>query len=121
MFMKHLTAISSIVAGDNSLIREILNPLKEELNIRYSLAWAQIKPGEKTLRHRLKTSEVYYIIRGSGILHINKEEKRVNKNDTIYIPPDATQFIVNTGEEHLEFLCIVDPAWTPDAEEILKK
>ncbi|MGB3342048.1 MAG: cupin domain-containing protein [bacterium] len=119
MFIKHLTAIPSILAGDNSLIREILNPLKEELNMRYSLAWAQIKPGEKTLPHRLKTSEVYYIIRGSGIMHINNEEKRVNKNDTIYIPPDTSQFIENIGEESLDFLCIVDPAWTPDAEEIL--
>ncbi len=119
MYVKHLKDRPEFLASDHSLLREILNPLKEELNIRYSLAWARVKPGEKTLVHKLEASEVYYIINGSGIMHINNEEKRVNKNDTIYIPPNAAQFIENTGEENLEFLCIVDPAWTPNAEKIL--
>jgi mannose-6-phosphate isomerase-like protein (cupin superfamily) len=52
-------------------------------------------------------------------MHINNDEKNIGKGDTIYIPPNATQFIENTGEENLEFLCIVDPAWTPGAEKIL--
>lgn len=116
MFIKHLTAIPSIVAGDNSLLREILNPLKEELNIRYSLVWAQVKPGEKTLLHELKVSEVYFILKGKGTVHIDNEEKNIGKGDTIYIPPNAAQFIENTSEENLEFLCIVDPAWKPEVE-----
>jgi len=120
MFIKHLTAIPSIVAGDNCLLREILNPEKEKIKINYSLAWAMVKPGEKTLPHKLKNSEVYYIIKGAGKMCINNEKKLVEKNDAVYIPPDAVQFIENTGEENLEFLCIVDPAWTPEVEEILE-
>jgi mannose-6-phosphate isomerase-like protein (cupin superfamily) len=79
-----------------------------------------VKPGEKTLPHKLKNSEVYYIIKGTGTIYINNERKLVEKNDTVYIPPDAVQFIENTGEKNLEFLCIVDPAWTPETETILK-
>jgi len=120
MFIKHLTAIPSIVAGDDSHLREILNPGKEQIKINYSLAWAMVKPGEKTLPHKLKNSEVYYIIKGAGKMCINNEKKLVEKNDAVYIPPDAVQFIENTGEENLEFLCIVDPAWTPEVEEILE-
>ena len=119
MVIKHLLDIPSIIAGDNSILCEILNPHKETLNICYSLAWAMVKPGEKTLVHKLAASEVYYIIKGSGIMSIDNEKKPVNKNDTIYIPPNTRQFIENNGKENLEFLCIVDPAWTPDAEKIL--
>lgn len=118
--MKNLKAIPKIIAGDNSTICEILNPLKEDLNIGYSLAWAQVKPGEKTLPHKLKVSEVYYVLKGTGIIHINNEEKRINDSDTVYIPQDANQFIENAGEENLDFLCIVDPAWKPEIEEILE-
>jgi len=121
MIIKALKEIYSIHAGDNSLLCEILNPLKQDINIRYSLAWAQLKRGQKSLAHRLKNSEVYYILKGSGIMYINNEKKPVKKNDTVYIPPEASQFLENTGEQDLEFLCIVDPAWTPEAEQILEK
>lgn len=116
MYVKHLKDCTAFIAGDHSLLREILNPRKDKIQTRCSLAWARVKPGEKTLVHKLEASEVYHIINGSGIMHINNEEKRVNKNDTIYIPPNAAQFIENTGEENLEFLCIVDPAWEPKVE-----
>lgn len=119
MYVKHLKNCPEFVAGDNSLLREILNPKKEDISIHYSLAWSSVKPKEKTLLHELKVSEVYFILKGKGTMHINNEEKNIGKGDTIYIPPNAAQFIENTGEENLEFLCIVDPAWTPDAEKIL--
>ncbi|MGB3479208.1 MAG: cupin domain-containing protein [bacterium] len=119
MYVKHLLDCSEFVAGDNSLLREILNPRKEDISIHYSLAWAYVKPGEKTLVHELKVSEVYFILKGKGTMHINNEKKNIDKGNTIYIPPNAAQFIENTGEENLEFLCIVDPAWQPEVEQVL--
>lgn len=118
MYVKHLTDCFQIRAGDNSLLREIINPNKEEISTHYSLAWAKVAPHKKTLRHTLTSSEVYYIIRGTGIMHINNEEKIVRENDTIYISQNALQYIENTGETDLEFLCIVDPAWQPAIEHI---
>jgi mannose-6-phosphate isomerase-like protein (cupin superfamily) len=35
----------------------------------------------------------------------------------IYVPPRGVQHIENTGSDDLEFLCIVDPPWYPEAEE----
>lgn len=116
MYVKHLKDCTAFLAGDHSLLREILNPRKDKIQTRCSLAWAQIKPGEKTLLHELKVSEVYFILKGKGTVHIDNEEENIGKGDTIYIPPNAAQFIENTGEENLEFLCIVDPAWEPEVE-----
>jgi mannose-6-phosphate isomerase-like protein (cupin superfamily) len=118
MFIKHLANCRQFVAGDNSLLRELLNPNTEHLDIEYSLAWAQVQPGKKTRPHTLDCSEVYYLLKGTGIMHINKEEKTVQKHDVVFIPPEATQWIENTGTEPLELLCIVNPAWQPDKEHI---
>ncbi|UCG30133.1 MAG: cupin domain-containing protein [candidate division WOR-3 bacterium] len=116
MFVIRLQECSCLTAGDGSLLREILHPSKHAVDIRYSLAWAKVEPKQKTLAHTLLHAEVYYILKGEGDMHIDKEVKLVAKNDTIYIPPGAVQFIKNTGEDNLEFLCIVDPAWQAEIE-----
>ena len=119
MFLKHLKDCEEIVAGDGSILRELLNPEKVDLNIRYSLAHAKVLSGRATKPHRLKASEVYYIIAGRGLMHIDKESFEVSPGFTVYIPPNATQYIENTSDSDLTFLCIVDPAWRKEDEEIL--
>jgi mannose-6-phosphate isomerase-like protein (cupin superfamily) len=76
--------------------------------------------GTKTWFHAMKTTEVYFILKGKGEMFIDDEMKEVEKFDTIYIPSNAKQCIENIGEEELEFLCIVDPAWTQEDEVLLK-
>ena len=39
--------------------------------------------------------------------------------DTVEIPPNATQFVMNDGPTPLTFLCIVDPGWRAEDEEVL--
>lgn len=120
MFVKHLEDCLPFFAGDNTWLREILHPDKAPLKIGYSLAHAVVKPGLTSFMHSLRTSEVYYILQGEGIMHINDEDQAVASGDTIYIPPHAKQCITNKGNEDLVFLCIVDPAWRLEDEEILE-
>jgi len=119
MFIRELHDCEEFVAGDNCLLREILHPDKADLALRYSLAHAVVKPGETTWIHRLRTSEVYYIIEGEGIMHINGEDAPVRPGSTVYIPPLANQSITNAGKGDLKFICIVDPAWRKEDEENL--
>jgi len=115
----HLDECEEFIAGDRSVLREILHPDKMDVAIRYSLAHAKVEPGQTTTPHRLKTAEVYYILQGRGRMHIGAEVSDVTAGCTIYIPPRATQYIENIGPEDLVFLCIVDPAWRVVDEEIL--
>ncbi len=119
MLIRRLQECGEFVAGDRSILREILHPDKVDLAIRYSLAHAKVPPGEKTIPHRLKTAEVYYILEGHGRMHIDAEVADVTACSTVYIPPHAAQHIENLGPGDLVFLCIVDPAWTAADEEIL--
>ncbi|MFH1395113.1 MAG: cupin domain-containing protein [Candidatus Omnitrophota bacterium] len=119
MMIKQLSKCEEFVAGDKTVLREILHPDKENLSIRYSLAHAVLGPGEKSTKHKLKkASEVYYILSGKGLMHINDESQKVRAESVVYIPPQAVQFIENIGEEKLVFLCIVDPPWAVKDEEV---
>jgi mannose-6-phosphate isomerase-like protein (cupin superfamily) len=113
MFVKRLKDCPQFTAGDKSILRELLHPAKAPLNIRYSLAHATVGPGQKTTPHKLKSAEVYYITAGSGLMHIDDQSSEVGPDCAVYIPPQATQYIENTGDSDLVFLCIVDPAWRP--------
>lgn len=116
MFIKDLKDCLEFKAGDNTKLRELLHPDKADLKLRYSLAQAILPPGRTSLHHSLETTEVYYILQGQGVMHINDETAHVSSGQAIYIPPQAVQYIENTGDVDLEFLCIVDPAWRPEDE-----
>ncbi|SRR5579883_3513984 len=118
MLIQKLSACAEFVAGDGTLLRELLHPDKQPIDLRYSLAHAIVPVGQTSIPHALKTTEVYYILSGQGEMHINDEVQRVEPGDAVYIPPDATQFIQNSGVEPLIFICIVDPAWRQSDETI---
>ena len=117
MLIKRLTECEEIVAGDNTRLRELLNPLHgDPIEARYSLAVARIGPGLSSSPHALLTTEVYYMMQGTGVMVIDGEEREVCAGDAIYIPPRAVQYLKNTGEEEIVFVCIVDPAWRKEDE-----
>lgn len=116
MIIKDLQSCTEFIAGDHTILRELLHPGKEKLELRYSLAHAVLKRGKTSFPHRLKTSEVYFILEGEGIMHIGEETAQVIPGNTIYIPPDTRQYIHNSGRIDLKFICIVDPAWKEEDE-----
>ena len=122
MIVKKLEGLKKIEGLDKTVIRELLNPKHEDglTSMNYSLAHAMLRPDTNSAPHRFFTaSEVYYILKGTGLMHIDDETADVGPGDTIYIPPQAAQYIENTGDKDLEFLCIVYPPWQPDAEELV--
>lgn len=119
MFVKRLKDCRQFIAGDGSILRELLHPEKVDILIRYSLAHAKVQAGRKTKPHKLKSTEVYYVIAGQGLMHIDNHSFQVGPESAIYIPPNSKQYIENTGNSNLEFLCIVDPAWCQEDEEVL--
>jgi mannose-6-phosphate isomerase-like protein (cupin superfamily) len=118
MLVVALEACPQFIAGDRTSLRELLHPAKRDLALRYSLAHATVPKGQKSTAHRLRTSEVYYILQGVGLMHIDGDEAEVKTGNTVYIPPHSVQFIENTGDSDLVFLCIVDPAWQVEDEDV---
>jgi mannose-6-phosphate isomerase-like protein (cupin superfamily) len=121
MLIRKLHDCKEITAGDGTRLRELLHPKRSyPFSGRYSFAYASVPPGKRSKRHRLATDEVYYIISGQGKMFINGQTAEVGPGDAIDIPPDAEQYIENTGDQDLAFLCIVDPAWRVEDEVVLE-
>jgi mannose-6-phosphate isomerase-like protein (cupin superfamily) len=117
MLIRRLQDCAPFRAGDDSLLRELLHPDKMDFAARYSLAHATVRPGGRTRPHRLRATEVYYVLAGRGRMHVDEEAADVAAPCAIYIPPGSIQHIENTGTADLVFLCIVDPAWRRQDEE----
>jgi mannose-6-phosphate isomerase-like protein (cupin superfamily) len=106
---------------DGSLLAELLHPDKVPgaQRLRCSVAHAVVPPGESTLPHLLKTStELYYILEGSGEMHIGTRSAPVHPGQIVLIPRGRSQYIRNTGTGDLVFLCIVTPKWQAADEEL---
>lgn len=122
MIIKKLDDCTYFKALDETLICEFLHPEKEEeyLEMNFSIAHAILKPGKSSLPHRMKSSmEIYYILQGKGLMHIEDETKKVESNQAIYIPPNSTQWIENIDDTDLMFLCLVNPPWKDEDEDLV--
>lgn len=118
VYVKHSADCREIVAADRTRLKELLHPHRDNIACRYSLARATLGPGCESLPHSLEQTEVYYIVRGCGTMHVGGEECPVGPGDTVYVPAGSEQWLQNTGAEEMEFLCIVDPAWQKDKERV---
>ena len=118
MLIRKLIDCPEFIAGDGTRLRELLHPDKQDIALGYSLAHAIVPVGQVSVPHALTTSEVYYILSGSGEMHINDEVQTVVPGDAVYIPPNARQYLRNLGQEPLVFICLVDPAWRKEDETI---
>jgi mannose-6-phosphate isomerase-like protein (cupin superfamily) len=122
MRIKSLMNSKKVIAGDGVHLRELVNPVNDAgFTGRYSLAEAILPPGMKSKRHRLKTHELYFVVEGHAVVHLDEESSTVEPGDAVEIPPGTVQWVDNSGgSEPFVFLCIVDPAWRAADEEILE-
>jgi mannose-6-phosphate isomerase-like protein (cupin superfamily) len=115
MDVKNLAEVEAFTTKDGSEIRELLAYRNSATIRNQSLAEARVQPGQRTAPHyHPKTEEIYYILRGSGEMTIDKEVRRVGPGDAIAIPPRAIHTILNSGKEPLVFLCCCAPGYEND-------
>ena len=114
MLIRDIADLSHERVIDRSLLVELLHPdhVAGAAGLGCSVAHAIVPAGEATLPHILQQStELYYILDGTGEMHIGPEQAPVHAGQLVFIPPQARQFIRNTGTGDLVFLCIVAPRW----------
>lgn len=71
-----------------------------------TLGTAVLAPGAPTAgaRHRHPVPEVYYVISGTGRVHVDGVEHAVDAGSAVFIPSNAWHFAVNTGAEPLRLV-----------------
>jgi len=120
MLIKDIGHLIPFASKDSCLIKEIIHPKNDGVSAGISLALAEVEPGGATKPHRLNVLEIYYILSGRGTMHIADQTAEVKPGRAVYIPPGQIQFIENSGNAPLKFLCICHPAYDPDLDELLE-
>ncbi len=117
MFIKPIQEGNYFQAFDKTTLCELIHPARDDIVLPYSIAHAVLKPGMTSQPHLLKeSSEVYFILEGQGVMHIDDESAAVTQGQAVYIPPGSKQYIQNTGTDDLKFLAIVHPMWRKEDE-----
>lgn len=115
----HYAQIESFITKDGSIIRELMHPATHGV-VKQSLAEAIVPAGSRTLAHRHHQSEeLYYILRGRGLMYLDVERFEVGPGDTVCIAPGTVHSIENIAAEELVILCNCAPAYAHDDTEIL--
>jgi mannose-6-phosphate isomerase-like protein (cupin superfamily) len=97
---------------DGAIIRELAAPSNSALQ-RLSVAEIVIKAGQGTsVHHHNEIEEVYYIVRGSGVTHLNGRPQQVGPGDTIIILPGTRHQLQNTGHNDLLMIVICAPPFS---------
>lgn len=118
MLVKQVQEVSEFLAGDHTILKEVLHPNNDAVAINYSLAQARLEEGKSSLPHRLKGSETYYILEGEGEISIDGQVQSIKKGSIVFVPPQSEQFVRNIAKVDLVFLCIVEPYWRVEDEEV---
>ena len=119
MEIRNVDKIESFRAKDVSEIKEIFHPNNSELKTM-SIAEATVQVGESTEYHYHRVSdEIYYILKGIGILEIEEDVKEVRENDCVFIPVRSRHKIKNIGKVPLKILCVSSPPYSDDGTVIV--
>ncbi len=105
MDIVNLEQVTAFRTKDGSEIRELLAHRNSCIR-QQSLAEARVAPGLTTTpHHHPRTEEIYFILEGTGRMHLGKQARDVASGDAIAIPPGELHWIANTGSTTLRFLC----------------
>ena len=77
----------------------------------FALRHFTVAPGGHTPHHRHNYEHEVYIVAGSGRAECDGEFHEVRGGDVLLVEPDRVHQFVNTGEEALQFLCLVPIAF----------
>jgi len=117
MFTKSLADCPPLLANDGCRIFELLHPAKDAVELPYSFAIAEVEAGESSYRHRLRQTEIYFILDGRGRMHVDGETRELGVGDICVIPAEAEQWIDNIGNTRLRFVALVNPPWRAEDDE----
>ena len=69
-------------------------------------AFAQLPPGNVIEEHIDPVEEIYFILRGGGIMQVGEDVREVKERDAIWIPAGVSHSLENHTKEDTEILVV---------------
>ena len=79
-----------------------------------SVTWVEGEPESEQYRHSHDADQVYVIVTGTGVMHVDGEEQEVGAGTLVFVPRNALHSIRNHSSEKLVFVTAASPPF--DAE-----
>jgi len=95
-----------------SEIRPLIDRTTSQIE-RCSLAEEVLPVGAQVGRHyHLETEEIYYILKGAGLMTVGDETREVKAGDAVFIPRKESHTLKNTGQTPMTILLVCGPAYS---------
>ncbi len=75
------------------------------------LAIATLAPGREIEAHIDPMEEIYFVLNGTGEMHVDDESRQVGPGDATWIPTGSRHSLLNDGDKDLVILVVASPAW----------
>jgi mannose-6-phosphate isomerase-like protein (cupin superfamily) len=91
--------------------RRVFVPLASDPESPVQMGFVVMEPGGlmTPCHYHNHMTEVYFVLRGSGIITLDNEDHALGEHDTVRIPPGVRHIWRNPHEEPLEYLWILSP------------
>jgi mannose-6-phosphate isomerase-like protein (cupin superfamily) len=111
--MKVFNKFNSYNTGDLKILKShILIGKRNTGNANISIQISTIPVDSEQPIHNHEPEQCYYIIKGKGLMTIDKEEQVVDEGDAIYVPSNSNHGIKNIGQVDLEYLTANTPSFS---------
>jgi mannose-6-phosphate isomerase-like protein (cupin superfamily) len=77
-----------------------------------AITWVDVQPGAEQPPHHHAPEQFYVIVRGHGIMRVGDERREMGPGDAVFIPPNVTHGIENTGSEVLSYVSASTPSFS---------
>ena len=68
-------------------------------------------PGKEIEAHVDPMEEIYFVMNGSGKMHVGEDSRQVGPGDATWIPAGSSHSLLNNGDENLVILVVASPNW----------
>lgn len=79
---------------------------------KLTITLVEMQPGGFQHIHDHEPEQIYYIIRGEGVMKVEEQERDVTGGDCIFIPSISRHGLKNTGSVPLEYVSACSPPFT---------
>jgi len=80
----------------------------------FMMGYVIIRPGGSVPAHAHENEEVYTILEGEGEMRVEQEVSELRAVTSVYIPPNRSHSLKNTGSKDMVMMFVYSPATVVD-------
>ena len=80
---------------------------KDDGATNFSMRQFEVEAGGFTPRHSHPYEHEVFVLKGSGTILEGDQEHPIQEGDVLFVEPDEIHQFRNTGDESLQFLCLI--------------